>query len=955
MRIEGNIVKHKARWIQPLILGGVILIVLLLVLRSAQLGGEDFYFCDMEATTGGGDYFKSQGRKFSNGITQTDETAFAGRHSSKCTPEHPYGPGIEFKHVNGGDVFEASVWRNSSEGYGVLAFQGDWDFYTQATLPVQMTNDWEMVKRTLVIPVGVVDKTIRIFPYLPSKKGIVYFDNLEIRYTKGGADKQVQPTDYAGPKLNLRVDEKDMRRMREKRLEAFAYGNLVTSKSDLVDAKLDTGGAEIQVEARLKGDLLDHLQGRKWSFRIIPDEGSNWRGMTEFSVHNSLSRYHLDEWLFHRLIEQENLITTRYDFIEMALNGEPLGIYAYEEHFNDNFLLHRQLTPGLILRINEDGHWLYAPEQWSQHPAWYESAQYEAFDEKEVLNDPERLKQFGVARDLLYGFLHDSLSAAETFDLEKMATYMAIVDLTNAYHAINFTNIRFYFNPHTAKLEPIAYDGYTDDGSKYFQAPVITGSQINTRTPSDFSPSKGDAYLHYKLFNDMEFSREYIHQLERVCGEAYRDSFIEANQSEMLGREAFIQREYLEYDFKWDYYFRNGKEIREVMYPLPEISIKAYRGAQGLTVESYHQLPIEIIGFGGGQLEETLAEPILLESFNRTIPVRRYAVPVIGRPKNIFVRTLGTDKVVSFPIFNWEAPESRVAAPRTSISDLADFPFLRVLADSQIVVQDGQHRITKDLVIPKGFTLRANPGTILELEQGASIRCYGTAILEGTSESPIQITSTKGSGGGFQLIEAGNASLFRHTIFSQLGNAGLSENSVSVYASDITIDQCYFFKSRSRNGLGIINSTYKILNSKIEEVAGDGIDIDFSQGSITGLEVIKCGKDAIEISGGTATLYNITVEGAMEAGLNVNRKGLVTIGTLRVKGGKQGINCTGESALKIGTLVLQSVKQGIVVFKKEAVYNGAQVEVDAWEQNAVDQLEVVEPGSSLRLGDRWIK
>ncbi|MBR9922692.1 MAG: hypothetical protein GYB31_17820 [Bacteroidetes bacterium] len=954
MRIQGKDHKRRPRWIQILILGLVGVVVLLLVLRSASLGGEDFYFCDMERTTGGGDYYKSQGKTFSNGRTQSSDAAFAGRHSAKCSAENQYGPGVEFKNVNGGDRFIASVWRNSTDGYGVLAFQGDWGFYSQATLPVQITGDWELVKREITIPLGVRNRNLKIFPYIPSKEGIVYFDNLEIRHIKAGSDAQIDPNAYAGPKLNLRVDDNGMVQLREKRLEAFSYGNLVTGKKDLVDAKLDTGKMEIPVRARLKGDLLDHLQGRQWSFRIVPEDGFNWRGMTEFSVHNSRSRYHLDEWIFHKIVEGEDLMTTRYDFIEMALNGDPLGIYAYEEHFNDGFLLQRERTPGVILSINEDGHWQYAPKQWSERPPWYESAQYEVFEDDKVVDDPERNKQFEAARDLLYGFLHGDLKTEQVFDTDKLATFLALVDLTNAFHSINYTNMRWYFDPHTALLEPIAYDGFTEDGTKNIRKPLFIGSRINSRTPRNFSPVRGDAYLHYKLFNDSVFTAKYLSELERVIQQDYINNIIKFYQADVLGRESFIQRGYVDYEFRWDYFFRFAPEIREIMYPLPEISIKAYLSSDGVQVESYHQLPMEVVGFGDGALSQRLPEPVLLESFNESIPARRYLIQALGSPEDIFVRTLGTEKLVAFPVYEWSAPEPKIRSERGSAKALTTFSFLSVNPDSQVVVQPGRHLINKDLIVPAGFSLRVWPGTELVLENGASIRSFGPVLMEGSAEEPILISSPSKDGGGVLVADVPGGSVFRHVVFRDLGNAGLTESSVSVFKTNVILENCLFEKSRAPNALGISNANYKISDCRVEEAAGDGLDLDFSSGSIAGLVVNTAGRDGLEVSGGQATLYNISIVNAREAGFNANRKALVTIGTIRIQKGRQGIHCTGESEVKIATLELEDIQQGIVVFKQEAVYNGARVEIDAWEQKGVDQLEVVEDGSRLRLGERWI-
>ena len=46
------------------------------------------------------------------------------------------------------------------------------------------------------------------------------------------------------------------------------------------------------------------------------------------------------------------------------------------------------------------------------------------------------------------------------FDLEKWATYFAIIDFSNAYHGVISKSVKFYYNPVTAKFEPIGFDGH---------------------------------------------------------------------------------------------------------------------------------------------------------------------------------------------------------------------------------------------------------------------------------------------------------------------------------------------------------------------------------------------------------------------------------------------------------------------------------------------------------------
>jgi hypothetical protein len=410
---KSTIQKKRKPYEWWLAIGLVLAFVLLSFYRwSQQRQVNQTYFCDMEKRSISQRKFLSDGQEFTGGQTQSDEKSFSGSYSSKCDAENSYGPGIRLDGLNEGDVIEASVWRQSDDGYGVLAFQGmdGWKFYDLAVEVVESQKGWERIKNTIRIPIGVRKASLQIYPYNTKKEGVVYFDDLKIQYWPSDTFSLQAPIEYAGDNLILKVDNKALKQLKAKRVAAFSYGNLISDKDDLVRAKLLDDSSEVDVQIRLKGDLLDHLESKKWSFRIIADEGKSWNGMTEFSVHNTLSRSHLNEWIYHQMLTEEGILTTRYDFIKLSLNEEVLGIYAYEEHFNYGLLRYRQRPPGPILRFNEDGLWAYAPRNIGVRPDWFESADIGVYDSKEALGKQESYEQFIRAQDLLYAFMIRSAS-----------------------------------------------------------------------------------------------------------------------------------------------------------------------------------------------------------------------------------------------------------------------------------------------------------------------------------------------------------------------------------------------------------------------------------------------------------------------------------------------------------------------------------------------------------------
>ncbi|MEL6989074.1 MAG: CotH kinase family protein, partial [Bacteroidota bacterium] len=405
--------------------------------------------------------------------------------------------------------------QQTDKGHGSLIFQGLWSGYYKAIgKAAQVDGSWELLKLRDTIPAGVYQRQLKIYPAIPSSGSIVYFDDFKIIHEKNPDAKAPQSAQFSAPEINLIIEQKHLDKLRKKRSEAFGQGFLDAGKKDLVPAKLVDGDLRLNVQLRLKGDLLDHLQGKRWSFRVVPEEGKAWKGMTAFSLQNSKSRDHLSEWIFHKMLEEEDVLSPKYDFVKLSINGEVIGVYAYEEHFTDALLYKQQREKGPILRFNEDALWefsskgmLFKLDESSSH--------IEAFGGETFLKDDDFRQKFEQAQSLLYSYLKGNHSVDQLIDIDLMAKFAAIMDVCMAYHGFGASNQRFYYNAVSGKLEPVGYDGFTPDGIKWYPAPMILGEHINSRISKEVYFHKVIQPFHHFLFNDYSFVEQYIYYLDQ--------------------------------------------------------------------------------------------------------------------------------------------------------------------------------------------------------------------------------------------------------------------------------------------------------------------------------------------------------------------------------------------------------------------------------------------------------
>ena len=103
-----------------------------------------------------------------------------------------------------------------------------------------------------------------------------------------------------------------------------------------------------------------------------------------------------------------------------------------------------------------------------------------------------------TAKSLLRGFQNGDLSTSDVFDVSLFAKYFAICELWSTYHALNWNNLNFYYNPITSLFEPIGFDGFSYDNSPFYL------------------PSKSAPPIVKAFFKDVKFYNLYFEEMQKL-------------------------------------------------------------------------------------------------------------------------------------------------------------------------------------------------------------------------------------------------------------------------------------------------------------------------------------------------------------------------------------------------------------------------------------------------------
>lgn len=993
MRLTPDPIRQPNRYERTLLWGGLLLVAAVLVAgfffkaqrTSPTLPGR--IACDMETVEA--DYFLQDGFRFQGGQQQTSDRARSGRHSFAFAANGnvQYGLTFTIEQPTPGTVYEASVWSyNNHTQSAKLAVRGaepDGLYIETAEAAQTDTKGWQELRIRFHVPFQNAPQALHIYVYANGAEQ-VWFDDLVLEQKALWDAKDFRPT-----QLHLEIDDKAWRQLSAKRDAALEKGILQTNDDDWAKARMtDNDGTERNVSLRLKGDWLDHLRGDKWSFRVKLGGFDAWRGMRTFSLHTPEARYFLHEWLLHRFWESQGVLTTRYDFVELIINGQSKGIYAYEEHFEKQLVESKERREGPIVKFSEEGYWAGMARQLDHHgfirsgsghsaqnPA---NAPVAAFNEAELLADTTQRKLYIQARHLLEQFRQGQQGADAIFDLDRLARFYAGCDMLHAYHGIVWHNQRFYYNPIMARLEPIGFDGFAE--RPYARYHFLAEGALHREAMESTSLA---AYF----LQDTAFMATYLAVLEELTRPQVWAAFLAENEAAWTARLAWIQLEFPQYQPSFDELTREVAFVRSHLLPYSETSLRTWATPDGqLMVENTHTLPIIVQGYGTSDkyMAQAMDAPVwlpagpvrtLYSKLQRDETIGNFrdiafwdqqamsfqavptasAIDVPAQAKFLYFQIPGWDSLLTAPIVRLPGYVD-LAAGQTyrKPSAAADFPTLQWDAAAPIVhIPTGTHTFTRDLVIAPGYTLHIAPGATINLNQGAAIISYGAVKALGQADGRIFITTSDGSGQGLQVLGAPTASVLHHVVFQGLRNLHKGDwmltGAVTFHEAAVQMSDCSFLDNQSEDALNLVRTTFEMQRCRIQNASSDGLDTDFCKGKLFRCTFVNTVNDGVDFSGSIITIEDCRMVNNGDKGISAGEASDVTVRNTRIEGCPIGMASKDQSVVHAKDITLVNCQQGLVAFQKKPEFGPARLLVENLTAEGVTRLYQIAPGSRLQL------
>jgi hypothetical protein len=784
------------------------------------------------------------------------------------------------------------------------------------------------------------------------------------------------------PQLVIDIGFTEMQALYAKRSEALSAQTLIQGADDFVPASIRHGDRTTRVKLRLKGDYIDHLDTEKWSFRVHVRDDDHIFGLRRFSLQHPKVRGYQGEALFFEYLRRIGLLAPRYFFVHVIVNGNEAGVMAVEEHFSKELLESQSRRDGVIIKFDESLLWqervTRGIETWlSKRVTSYKNVPIDVFRAGSVAESPALSRDLETATGLLRGIVEGTIAPSEAFDVAQLGLFLAACELWSARHALYWTNLRFYLNPVSLRLEPVAFDALVANRpdtseSVVRQEPIISG-----------------------LLDDPAVSAAYERGLQDLAEDLLADGLVEQLEAVQEQHLSILQKEYVLLEpFSFDLLEERARflaGLSEHQLDSPPVTTENYPSLiqayliterEGSYVEIASIVPdtVEVVSARwvseDGQYMEPLEYATEPELPLRLSPTRVNTVPRPQRfPYDAPSRAdLNLEFLTRIPgqIGN-QATSARPYMPPathhpisalTSVQRLAAHRFLDIDSSAnEIHASPGHWLVEGSLVVPRGFKLVVGPGTTLRFQENAALIALGPIELHGTVEEPIVLEGRTGATGdgtwqGIVALQDSGKSEWSHVEIRDTTGVDRSwwslTGGVTFHHGEVELRNCTFSGNRGEDALNIIDGKFILEDISILDALSDGLDIDFGEGTVRGGLFRNIGSvgggDALDVSGAVVDIEGSVFEDIQDKALSVGEQSSVTARNIRiVRAGVGAASKDGSTLELIGATIESTQHAALMAYIKKPVFGSSRIEARELQFRGVEVEARAQTGSRIEI------
>tara|TARA_Y100000389_G_scaffold202018_1_gene246232 strand:+ start:1561 stop:4242 length:2682 start_codon:yes stop_codon:yes gene_type:complete len=745
------------------------------------------------------------------------------------------------------------------------------------------------------------------------------------------------------PKINIKLSFKNELVLKDDRKQVLNKKSGMSFEFKEVRAKLSFLEKDYNIDLRLKGDRKIHFDEiDKLSYKIELDNDNTIMGINKFSLMKPRARNYIHEWIYHKLMSEGNLITIKYDFINLYVNGRDHGLYVIEEGFDKILTERNKKRNGPIFSVKEE--WL---DKLSEDSS--KNLLFETYNKKYWLSDNNKAITY-EANSYLQSFLKNETETSEIFDLEKWSWFMAVTDLNYYAHGSLFKSVKFFYNPIAGKFEPIPFDGHRLVVD--LKNEIFNGADYRNSMPTFMLALKCkkninscDNILPYKFFFNengtlnIEFYNMYKKNLLKITSKKYLDKFFKKYKRDILKINSKIYGDYfyadnthyfgpgLYYFNKEEFYLR-GERLRFGISNIKE---------NLLVTQKDHKIHVL-----------NISENNTLMTNNNLVLKKLYCQNLLNNNELIIeVNELINKEETSF--FLDDKKFKNIKCSKTLIVDsinqeqlLIDFDNLNISYNEKLLNIDENNLsyseyfningkiltlkkettyVNNHIFIPSGFNVKLFSGEEIILSNNSFIISESPFIADGgknDKDLPIKIIGKKNEkGGGIFIKNTSEKNIFKNVILQNLyGNTqnqllskyiiygSLNFFNTVAYLENVKITNIF-----SEDAINLVNTKFEIIDCNFDTISSDAIDVDNGNGIINKLSARFIANDALDFSESKVDISDLNFYDIGDKAISAGENSIVKVGNVSINKSylgivsKDGSNVYGENINNLNVII----------------------------------------------------
>ena len=225
----------------------------------------------------------------------------------------------------------------------------------------------------------------------------------------------------------------------------------------------------------------------------------------------------------------------------------------------------------------------------------------------------------------------------------------------------------------------------------------------------------------------------------------------------------------------------------------------------------------------------------------------------------------------------------------------------------------------------------------------------------GTELNPINLRAIEGTWKGLYVLNASKQSYLKHVMISDISATedGLLKltGGLTFYKSDVLIENIEIQNVLAEDALNIVESKFILDSVLVKDTISDGLDSDFSDGTILNSEFSDIGGDALDFSGSIVSIDKTKVFDTRDKAVSGGEKSTLTISDSSFFDIGVGIASKDGSFVTVtGTEILDYQLHGAMAYRKKSFYDTPSLTInDTIISGAVNQPFMRESGASMMV------